>query len=219
MQMKVFITGATGFIGGSIAHRLMQNGHQLTGLVRSKEKSAELLKLGIGPVLGTLDDREVITKAARSADAVVNAADSDHRGVVETLVGALQGSNKALLHIGGSSIVADYAAGEPSEHVFDERIYEEGSTFTPVAELAARVAIDHLVLDAAKRQIRSAVICPCLIYGTGKGLHADSIQVPLLIAMAKKGVTEFVVLCQYQADSPLRITSLSVRLCGIASRT
>ena len=68
--MKVFITGATGFIGGSIADRLMQNGYQLTGLVRSKKKSAELLKLGIEPLLGTLDDREVITKAARSADAV-----------------------------------------------------------------------------------------------------------------------------------------------------
>jgi NAD(P)-dependent dehydrogenase (short-subunit alcohol dehydrogenase family) len=106
MQMNVFITGATGFIGGSIAHRLMQNGHQVTGLVSSfRGKSC---------------------RAAQTRDC----AGSRHSG------------RSRSDHQGGS-----------------------------------------------KRQIRSAVICPCLTYGTGKGLHADSNQVPASSQRPKKAVS------------------------------
>ncbi len=54
--MKVFVTGATGYIGGSVSERLVASGHQVVGLVRSKEKAPLLERRGIVPVLGTLDD-------------------------------------------------------------------------------------------------------------------------------------------------------------------
>jgi uncharacterized protein YbjT (DUF2867 family) len=56
------------------------------GLVRSKEKADQLQRLGIDPVLGSLDDSNIVTEAARAADAVINAASSDHRPVVETVL-------------------------------------------------------------------------------------------------------------------------------------
>jgi uncharacterized protein YbjT (DUF2867 family) len=52
--MNIFVTGAAGFIGGSIATGLMQAGHTVTGLVRNAEQVAELRALGILPVEGTL---------------------------------------------------------------------------------------------------------------------------------------------------------------------
>jgi len=54
--MKIFVTGATGYIGGSVAERLVVSGHTVLGLLRTREKALLLKERGIDPVLGTLDD-------------------------------------------------------------------------------------------------------------------------------------------------------------------
>ena len=64
--------------------------------------------------------RTLLQAEAQAADAVVNAASSDHRGAVEALIAALSGSGKVLIHSSGISIVADLAMGEPSDQIFDE---------------------------------------------------------------------------------------------------
>ena len=64
--MRIFITGATGYIGGSLAHRLLAEGHQVTGLVRSEARAEQARARGIAPLLGTLDDGEVLAREARA---------------------------------------------------------------------------------------------------------------------------------------------------------
>src|SRR5687767_11405830 len=118
--MKIFITGASGFIGGSIAATLVRQGHQVRGLVRTAAKVKACNSFGIEAVPGTLADSGLLTEEARRADAVINAASSDDRGAADTLIAALSGSGKTLVHTSGSSIVADEARGEPSDAVFDE---------------------------------------------------------------------------------------------------
>ncbi|MGN8276450.1 NAD-dependent epimerase/dehydratase family protein [Pseudomonas sp. SMN5] len=179
--MNVFITGAAGFIGGSIATGLVQAGHQVTGLVRSAEQANELTALGIRPVIGTLEDSALLGEQARAADAVINAASSDHRGAAEALVEALKGSNKVLLHTSGSSIVGDASGGRASDDV-----YQEDNLPQPSADKAARVAIDNLILDAAKHGVNSAVICNTLIYGHSLGVKRDSVQLPRLLKQARR---------------------------------
>ena len=177
--MQIFVTGASGFIGGSVGHRLARTGHRVRGLVRDPAKLEAVRQSGIEPVLGTLDDTALLTREAEAADAVVNAASSDDRGAIEALVAALAGSGKALLHTSGSSIIADEAMGEPSDRVFDE-----ATPFTPAPEKQARVALDRFVLDAPG--VRSVVLCNSLIYGTGLGAEPDSAQLPRLAAEALK---------------------------------
>ncbi len=179
--MNVFITGAAGFIGGSIATGLVQAGHNVTGLVRSAEQADELKALGITPVIGTLEDSTLLAAQARAADAVINAASSDHRGAVEALLDALRGSNKAFLHTSGSSIVGDASGGESSDV-----IYVEDNLPPPTVDKAARVAIDNLILAAAKDGVNSAVICNTLIYGHSLGVNRDSVQLPRLLKQARK---------------------------------
>jgi len=179
--MKIFVTGAGGYIGGSVSVRLVQAGHEVRGLVRDPAKADALRRLGIDPVLGSLQDGALLAMEARRAEAVVNAADSDHRGAVEALVDALAGSGKVLLHTSGSSVVGDDARGEPSDAVFDD-----DSAIEPTPDKAARVAIDRCVIEAAERGVRSVVLCNSLIYGHGLGPHKESIQVPALVRQARK---------------------------------
>ncbi|MCV2224919.1 NAD-dependent epimerase/dehydratase family protein [Pseudomonas mercuritolerans] len=179
--MNVFVTGAAGFIGGSIATGLVQAGHNVTGLVRSAEQADELKALGMNAVIGTLDDSQLLAQQARAADAVINAASSDHRGAVEALLGALRGSNKVFLHTSGSSIVGDASGGKSSDV-----IYYEDNLPEPTVDKADRVAIDNLVLAAAQDGVNSAVVCNTLIYGHSLGVKRDSVQLPRLLKQARK---------------------------------
>ncbi|CAM2151734.1 Epimerase [Pararobbsia alpina] len=179
--MKVFVTGAAGYIGSSIATHLKHTGHEVTGLVRSDEQAAALRELGITPVVGTLDDRALLIAQTSAADGVVNAASSDHRGAVEALIEGLKGSGKPLLHTSGSSLVGDNSKGEGTDAV-----YHEDTLPAPTPDKAARVAIDALVLGAAEQGVRSAVLCNTLIYGHSLGLPRESVQLPRLIRQAKK---------------------------------
>lgn len=184
--MKVFLTGANGFIGGGVASALIAGGHQVRGLVRDKAKAALVEAQGIHPVVGSLDDAPILDAEARAADAVVNTASSDHRGAVEVLVSALAGTGKPFLHSSGSSVVADEAMGEPSD-----RIFEEGVPIAPRPDKAARVAIDRLVL--AGPGIRSVVLCNAMIYGNALGAPAESVQIPALARQAKAtGVARYI---------------------------
>ncbi len=75
--MKIFVTGATGYIGGSVAERLLREGHTVTGLVRTEEKAVLMKERGIEPVLGSLDNHSTLTRAAQDADGVVHTASAD----------------------------------------------------------------------------------------------------------------------------------------------
>ncbi len=184
--MRIFLTGANGFIGGAVAAALAAAGHRVRGLVRSKEKSELITAHGVEAVIGSLDDGALLQAEARAADAVINAASSDHRGAVEALIGALSGSGKPFIHSSGTSIVADLAMGEPSD-----RILDEATPIAPPPERAARVAIDRLVLAAPG--IRSAVLCNAMIYGHALGPPAQSVQLPALVRQAKaSGVVRYI---------------------------
>ena len=187
--MNIFVTGAGGYIGGSVAMALRAAGHRVRGLARSAASAERLAASGIEPVLGTLHDADVLTGAARAADGVINAASADHVGAVSALIAGLEGSSKPLLHTSGSSVIGDDARGNRRS----ESIFDEDTPLVVHPSKQARRALDLMVLGAAQRDIRSAVICPSLIYGAGRGLNPNSVQVPFLATNAReKGVVEIV---------------------------
>ncbi|WP_076591460.1 NAD-dependent epimerase/dehydratase family protein [Herminiimonas arsenitoxidans] len=187
--MKIFVTGAAGYIGGSVAARLLKEGHTVRGLVRKQDQADRIKQLGIEPVIGTLEDAELLAREAKQADAVINAASSDHRASVEAMLDALAGSGKAFIHTSGSSVVGDDARGEWKS----DKVYAEDTPVTVVPEKAARASLDKLIRDAAQRGVRSVILCNTMIYGTGLGASANSVQIPPLVAQAQKsGIARYV---------------------------
>jgi nucleoside-diphosphate-sugar epimerase len=186
--MKIFMTGASGYIGGTVAARLVAAGHSVGGLARSDAAAARLRERGIGAVRGELSSHRVVREASRAADAVINCADASDPFVVAAILEGLAGSDKPFLHTSGSSVIGDKAAGR-----FSPRIYHEDTPSDPLPEKIQRVAVDRAVLGAAGRAVRSVVLCPSLIYGEGSGANPDSIQIPSLIRQAvKSGVPRYI---------------------------
>lgn len=187
--MNIFLTGAAGFIGGSVASALLEAGHRLRGLTRDAAAADRLAGMGIEPVMGSLDDTSVLTREARESDGVINAASSDHAGAVRALIAGLAHSGKPLLHTSGSSVVGDDARGRRRA----ERVFDEETPFVVFPLKQARRDLDLEVLAAADLGIRSAVICPSLVYGMGRGLNKNSVQIPFLVSNARaQGVVQVV---------------------------
>ena len=180
-NLQIFLTGATGYIGGSVAARMVSAGHRVQGLVRSSRRAEEAIEKGIEPVIGTLDDDEILRSAVREASVVINTADSDHLGSVRSMMSALKGSNKLFIHTSGSSIVGTQAGGERVESIFDEK-----TPFTPSPGRVDRVRINELISASTIKGIHTVIICPSLIYGLGRGVNLHSMHIPWLINVAEK---------------------------------
>jgi nucleoside-diphosphate-sugar epimerase len=168
--MKVFLTGATGYIGTAVAERLQAAGHQLTALARSDASRDKLKAAAIASVPGDFTDPSSVGSAARSGDGVISMATTYDPAVdgpaIDAILGALAGSNKPFI----------YTSGIWSHGDTGGRVVDETSTPNPAAIVAWRQAVEDRVLASAKRGIRSIVIRPAIVYGRGAGIPATFVD-------------------------------------------
>ncbi|MBJ3815442.1 SDR family oxidoreductase [Shimwellia pseudoproteus] len=122
--MRVFLTGATGFIGSRIVPELIAAGHQVLGLARSDTSARALQAMGAGVYRGTLDQPETLRDGAAQSDAVIHTAfdhDFSHfaancekdRQVIRVLGDALKGSHRPLLITSGTAM-GERGNGQPA---------------------------------------------------------------------------------------------------------
>lgn len=179
---KILITGITGYIGGSIAKKLLERNYEVTGLVRNESHVQELESLGIKTVVGNIHNEDLIKTAVAGVDAVIHNADSaDDAYAVDNFIKALEGSHKTFIFTSGSAIFGGKENGRRSDFV-----YTEDFPLTPRLEMASRVLINNYVLQSVQKDIRSIVIVPTMVYGEGLGIKKDSIQIPALINFSQK---------------------------------
>jgi nucleoside-diphosphate-sugar epimerase len=186
--MRVLVIGASGFIGGAVALRLVRRGLTVYALVRDSAKAGWLEEAGLSICAGSLDDAPSLARAIETVDAVINAADSDHAAGVHAILRAIAGTGKTFIHTSGVSVCADRAAGADSGTIIDE-----AAAFEPIPQRAARHAIDLAVRGAAAGGRRTMVICCPLIYGAPAWPGRESVQLPHLVRDAReRGVARFI---------------------------
>lgn len=128
--MRVFLTGASGFIGSRILTELLAAGHQVTGLARSESSAQALIAAGANVHRGTLDDPDTLAAGAQGADAVIHTA-FDHdfhrfaencekdRRVIHAMGQALKGSDRPLIITSGTGMGDDTATALAQEKHFN----------------------------------------------------------------------------------------------------
>lgn len=184
--MRVLVVGASGYIGGAVAKRLLREGLTVHALVREPAKSGWLEEAGLSICAGSLDDAPSLARAIAAVGAVINAADSDHATGVNAILRAIEGSGKTFIHTSGISVCADRAAGADGGAAIDET-----TAFAPIPERAARHAIDLAVRAAGGS--RAMVICCPLVYGAPAWPGRESVQLPHLVKDAReRGTARYV---------------------------
>lgn len=186
--MRILVVGASGFLGGAVSRRLLREGHTVVALVRDAAKAGHLAQAGLAIRPGSLDDAADLKRAVDATEAVINAADSDHAAGIETILEAVAGTGQTFIHTSGISVMADRASGAGGAAIIDE-----DTTFAPMPERAARLAIDRAVRGAAARGCCPMVVCCPLVYGAPAWPGRESVQLPHLVKDAReRGVARYI---------------------------
>lgn len=168
--MRVFVTGATGYIGFAVAEAFRQAGHYVVGLVRSEEKALKLRKAEIMPVIGDLAKPETYLKAIKNAEVVVHCGfENSSNGVTieGTAIGALlEGTRSA----GTSTRALIYTSGVWTTGNTGSKIADEASPKHPLDLVKWRLSIEERLFQASSRHLRTVIISPGCVYGgSGSG--------------------------------------------------
>lgn len=187
--MRIFVTGATGFIGSALVRELLDAGHQVSGLARSQEAAGRVATAGATVHRGDLDDLESLRRGAAAADAVIHtafnhdftvsrreAAQSDLRAV-EAMAETLVGSDRPLLITSGTSGLSP------------GRVATEDTPTDLVPDGVGRKAVEETAVSFVPRGVRVSVVrFPPSVHGRG-----DHGFVPVLINIAReRGASAFV---------------------------
>jgi nucleoside-diphosphate-sugar epimerase len=189
--MRIFVTGATGFIGSAIVRELLAAGHQVLGLARSDAAEVILASVGAEVHRGALDDLDSLHSGAAASDGVIHLAFihdfSDYQGAaqtdlraVKTIGAALEGSDKPFVITSGTLMLTFLLP--PGQLGTEKDVADAGS-------VASRIASENAAIALAERGVRSSVVrlSPSV---HGEGEHGF---VPALINIARtKGVSGYI---------------------------
>ena len=185
--MRVFLTGANGWVGSAITRELLGAGHAVVGLVRSKEKGEALAAAGGTPLLGALRDLDVLREGAGRADGVIHTAfgldfskivdlSEEDREAIETFGAVFAGSERPIVVTGGLGLL-------PPGETFTE------DTRPPIIPDFPR-ASEQTAFALAERGLRASVV---RLSRSTHGVGERHGFVPMLAAIARqKGVSAYV---------------------------
>ncbi len=185
--MRIFVTGASGWIGSAVSKELLTHGHDVVGLARSHDSAAALSAAGITPHHGSLDDPQDLATAAAAADGVIHLAFkhdfSDYTGAgrsehlaVQAMLDALAGSHRPFLLASG---LASGLTGRPLTE-------DDPSPFHGIDSM--RGGSENLALDYAEKGVRAVAL---RFAPTVHGMHDHGFTATLTKIAQDKGAAGY----------------------------
>jgi len=171
--LRVFLTGATGYLGEAIATRLLRAGHEVRALARSLDRARRVEEMGARIVPGRLQDLDTIVDEMKNCDAVVHAAvdDSgaeaaDASALAAVRAAAQDGRVRRLLYTSGIWVHGDTGGV----------IVDEASPLAPADLVRWRPAHEQAALDLAQFEVAAVVLRPGMVYGGAGGTMGEWFQ-------------------------------------------
>jgi nucleoside-diphosphate-sugar epimerase len=185
--MRIFVTGATGWIGSAVVPELINYGHEVVGLARSTESENKLKKIGAGVFKGNIENLESLRTAASNSDGVIHLAFlhdfSRMKEAIKIDANAIQAMGSVLEGSGKPFLIASGTPFIPNKTATEE---DKPATTGP---MAARGATEQIMLELANKAVRTAIIrLPRSVHGDGDhGFMARLIDIA-----RQKGVSGYV---------------------------
>jgi nucleoside-diphosphate-sugar epimerase len=184
--MRIFLTGATGFIGSALVPELINSGHQVLGLTRSDAGAQSLLAAGAEVHRGNLEDLESLRSGAAESDGVIHTAfnhdfskfvancEMDRR-VIEALGSALRGSDRPLIITSGTGI----GSAVPGKLAVEDNVPDPrdpnprvASELAGASMLESGVNVSVVRLPQVHNQFKQGLITPAIALARAKGVSA-----------------------------------------------
>ena len=181
--MRVFLTGATGFIGSRIVPELIASGHQVLGLARNETGARSLQAAGAQVQRGDLEDLESLRNGSAQSDAVIHTAfrhdwtrfaescELDKRAI-EAIGAVLRGSNRPFIVTSGIGVAEGRAATEDDPPLTPSATYPRSSEPTAVALLDRGVCASVMRLPQVHDTEKQGLITPLIAVARAKGVSA-----------------------------------------------
>jgi nucleoside-diphosphate-sugar epimerase len=184
--MRVFVTGATGFIGSAVVRELLAAGHQVLGLSRSNEKAAALVAAGAEVHLGSLEDLDSLKQGAARSQGVIHLAFNhdfsrfvanceDDRRVIHALGSVLAGSDRPLIVTSGTGM-ANTVPGRPATEdgaVISSKVIPRAASEEAAASVAADgVNVSVVRLPQVHDTVKQGLITYAIAVAREKGVSA-----------------------------------------------
>ncbi|KAI8930827.1 hypothetical protein NX059_011848 [Plenodomus lindquistii] len=198
MAPKIFLTGGTGYIGGSILHTLTTTHptSSITALLRNTPPTFTSTYPNITIIQGDYESTDLLTSTAAASDIVIHNGDSDHLPSLRALITGLLSREKPgyLLHLSGTGIVSDYATsstlGTLSPKIWSDTRAADIEEIRNLPDTALHRHTEALLHDTIRNhadKINIAIVCPPDIYGPGLGPgKKHSALIPIFVSEAVK---------------------------------